>query len=364
MLDGVEIVGGFTQSPVIIEVNATETAEAIEYVSLVIDGQTSEDLTKTTPPYSFSWVPDIVKNYSISAIVADVAGNVNSTPLHFITVDNYVGGGISMSLLGESNFSVESNGQLPLVVQASSASSGGSNSGIAQVDFYIDNQKVGSSINSTGNLFQTIIDLEPLKLRQGEHEITVVARDRVGNYAGTFSSKLTNLLDRMNRILNILPPLPKNPPVIELVSPQQEITMTKGSSIRLSAFASDPDGGLKGTQFIAGQKTLPVWNGKLDFNGSLPTDGSLLTLDDGTGNAHITFEFDRDGIVSGGILYQPIPAVNNQSRHCTILSPVAGDTFNHPEQVRNLLWKWMAPQTFRMVQGWRASSFVDEKRDY
>ena len=34
MLDGVEIVGGFTQSPVIIEVNATETAEAIEYVSL------------------------------------------------------------------------------------------------------------------------------------------------------------------------------------------------------------------------------------------------------------------------------------------------------------------------------------------
>ena len=125
MLDGVEIVGGFTQSPVIIEVNATQTAEAIEYVSLVIDGQTSEDLTKTTPPYSFSWVPDVVKNYSISAIVRDVAGNVNSTPLHFISVENYEGGGISMSLLGESNFSVESNGQLPLVVQASSASGGG-----------------------------------------------------------------------------------------------------------------------------------------------------------------------------------------------------------------------------------------------
>ena len=164
LLDGVEIIGGFTQSPVIVEVNATQTAEAIEYVSLVIDGQTSEDLTKTTPPYSFSWVPDAVKNYSISAIVRDVAGNVNSTPLHFISVENYEGGGISMSLLGESNFSVESNGQLPLVVQASSASGEGSNSGIAQVDFYIDNKKVGSAKNSTGNLFQTIIDLEPLSL--------------------------------------------------------------------------------------------------------------------------------------------------------------------------------------------------------
>ena len=36
-----------------------------------------------------------------------------------------------MSLLGESNFSVESNGQLPLVVQASLHAGEGSNSGIA-----------------------------------------------------------------------------------------------------------------------------------------------------------------------------------------------------------------------------------------
>ena len=356
LIDGVEIIGGFTQSPVIIEVNATQTAEAIEYVSLVIDGQTSEDLTKTTPPYSFSWVPDAVKNYSISAIVRDVAGNVNSTPLHFISVENYEGGGISMSLLGESNFSVESNGQLPLVVQASSASGEGSNSGIAQVDFYIDNKKVGSAKNSTGNLFQTIIDLEPLKLRQGEHEITVVARDKVGNYAGTFSSKLTNLRDRMNRILNILPPLPKNPPIIELVSPQQEITITKGSSIRLSAFASDPDGGLKGTQFIAGQNTLPVWNGKLDFNGSLPADGSLLTLDDGTGNAPLTVEFDRDGLVSGGILYQPIPAINNRP---STTAPVAGGTFTNPKHLEFVL-EIDGPQTFRWSKD-GGLTFVDEK---
>ena len=42
MIDGVEIVGGFTQSP-IIEVNATQSSEAIESVSLVIDGETSDD---------------------------------------------------------------------------------------------------------------------------------------------------------------------------------------------------------------------------------------------------------------------------------------------------------------------------------
>ena len=109
MIDGVEIVGGFTQSAIIIEVNATQSSEAIESVSLVIDGETSDDLIKIKPPYSFRHLClDIAKNYSISAIVRDVAGNVNSTPLHFIQIENYDGGGISMSLLGESNYSVES----------------------------------------------------------------------------------------------------------------------------------------------------------------------------------------------------------------------------------------------------------------
>ena len=160
----------------------------------------------------------------------------------------------------------------------------------------------------------------------------------------------------MNRILNILPPLPKNPPIIELVSPQQEITITKGSSIRLSAFASDPDGGLKGTQFIAGQNTLPVWNGKLDFNGSLPADGSLLTLDDGTGNAPLTVEFDRDGLVTGGILYQPIPAINNRP---STTAPVAGGTFTNPKHLEFVL-EIDGPQTFRWSKD-GGLTFVDEK---
>ena len=39
---------------------------------------------------------------------------------------------------------------------------------------------------------------------------------------------------------------------------------------------------------------------KLDFNGAIPADGELLTIDDGTGKAPVTFEFDSDSSVLGG----------------------------------------------------------------
>ena len=43
-----------------------------------------------------------------------------------------------------------------------------------------------------------------------------------------------------------------------------------------------------------------AWTGKLDFNGAIPADGELLTIDDGTGKVPVTFEFDSDLSVVGG----------------------------------------------------------------
>ena len=263
-----------------------------------------------------------------------------------------------MSLLGESNYSVESDGQLPLVVQASSAAAEGTNSGIAIVDFYIDNQRVGSATNNEGNLFQTILDLDNLvhldenksiSLRQGEHEITVVARDKLGNYAGTFSNRLTNLVDRTNRALHILPPLPKDPPVIELRAPESEITVNQGSSIRVSAYASDPDRGLKGVKFIAGTSTLHPGMVKLILMVLCPAMGSLLRIGNGTGNIPVTMEFDWDDDVAGEFLSQPIPSIANEPG---TVNPVATGAFNYPCEVHFLSQSGWTTK-FQMVQRWR-----------
>ena len=76
------LLGGFTQSPVFVAVEANSSGEKIESVSLVVDGETSDELTLTEPSYgnvyNFQWVP-MKREYTVSAIMRDVAGNVIST---------------------------------------------------------------------------------------------------------------------------------------------------------------------------------------------------------------------------------------------------------------------------------------------
>ena len=203
-LEDAYLLGGFAQSPIIIEVNATQSSvgEKIESVSLVIDGKTTEDLTKSEPPFSFSWVPDEPKDYSIAAVVKDVAGNVRSTEESTFSVVNYEGSGIGISFTGESNLSVESNGFLQLTAEATSVY------GIAEVEFFIDDKKV-SHIVGDGTLtsFQSIINMMDWNFSQGEHQVSVLAKDFKGNIAGTFSKRLTNIDARKNKTLIVQPPL-------------------------------------------------------------------------------------------------------------------------------------------------------------
>ena len=299
-INSARLVGGFTQSPIFISVEANSSGEKIESVSLVIDGVTDAALTKTESSYdnvyNFAWVPDEVKDYTVTAIVRDVAGNVVSTEESMFSIQNYEGAGVNLSLQGENNFTIEANGQLLLIADATSQY------GIAEVEFYIDDQSVGIAYDTGGTSFQTIVDLSDgnLSLKQGDHEITIVARDKMGNWAGTFSRNLTNLAGRMNRTLTLLPPLLKDPPSISLKSPSSATTITVGSSIRLHADANDSNGDLYGVQFYSNQELLEAWSGSFDFNNTLPQDGETITLYDGTTNSALTFEFDDNQSVFGG----------------------------------------------------------------
>ena len=109
--------GGFTQSIVNITVEANASDEVIESVSLVINGEISDDYTLTKPTignmYNFAWMVDDLGEYAIYALVKDNAGNISSTPENLVSVQNYEGSGISVSFSGEDNYyEIESNGQL------------------------------------------------------------------------------------------------------------------------------------------------------------------------------------------------------------------------------------------------------------
>ena len=262
------LVGGFVQSAIGITVEANASTEQIQSVSLVINGGTEADLIREQPSldnlYTFVWIPDEPGDYTINALVRDIAGNVISTPESLITIENFHGSGVNLSLPGESNYTVEANSNLLLRADATSEF------GIAEVEFYINEQSVGVAYDNGGTSFQTIVDLSKLNLRQGQHQIAIIARDRMGNMGGTFPIHLTNLAQRQNKILNINPPLLKNPPTVELKSPVSESSVALGSTLRLHADANDTNGDLLGVQFYINEHIANAWAGSFDFNDSLP----------------------------------------------------------------------------------------------
>ncbi|MDB3958773.1 Ig-like domain-containing protein [Opitutales bacterium] len=318
--------GGFTQAPVIISVEANASDEVIVSVSLVINGQASDDYVLDHPTinnlYNFTWVPEDIGEYSIYALVKDNVGNVSSTPANVVSVENYNGSGISASFSGENDYEVESNGQLVIAGDATSAY------GVSEMEFYIDNISVGKAFSNGGSGFQINVNFEDFNFRQGEHEVSLIARDSVGNTSGTFSRALTNLESRKNRTLTILPPITKNPPSVVLKSPETQQAITLGSSIRLHADANDTNGDLLGVQFYINEHIANAWSGSFDFNDSLPIDGETLIIDDGTSNSPIILEFDSNSLAFGGGAPAPIASAANDLDDLNIEG-----NYTHPQPI-------------------------------
>ena len=68
-----------------------------------------------------------------------------------------------------------------------------------------------------------------------------------------------------------------------------------------------------------------AWTGELDFNvdaggttNGVPADGDLLTIDDGTGKAPVTFEFDSDSSVLGGAAPTVVNTYGNKLNDLTV----------------------------------------------
>ena len=94
-------------------------------------------------------------------------------------------------------------------------------------------------------------------------------------------------------------------PEVELIAPGEDMIVTLGSSIRLTSVASESVGTFDGLQYYVDGEIQYAWTGKLDFNDGLPADGSLLTIDDATGNS-VTFEFDSDQQISSDGEFQVV----------------------------------------------------------
>ena len=307
--DQVRITGGFTHSPIYIDLNVSAplTGGNIASVELLVDGESSNELTLNSSPYNFAWIPDVAKDYSLSVAVTDDTGGRKLTSLGSYSIRQFFGGGISATFNGDANITIPSNGTFLLSVDASSEY------GIKEVEFFINNISVGKVFDQGLPTFITMVDLSQFNFGEGVHQISMVATDYQGNQAGTFNSSLTNLTSRQNKTLIALPFLPPSQkPVTAISYPPNGFSTTSTSMIRLEANASDPDGSLEGVQFYVNGVVQDAWSGILDFNGTVPADGQLLTIDDGTGKAPVTFEFDNDQTLTGGGTANLVATQGNQ----------------------------------------------------
>jgi len=339
------LVGGFAQSPIYVSVEANSSGEKIKSVTLVINGEALEDNVKVDPPYSFAFSPNSGPgDYIVSAIVEDHAGNIISTPSSVYNVANFEGSGISLDFKGETEISIESDGILLLFAEATSAaskvreanvddvSSGAAQNvgdqiltqGISEVEFFIDDHSVGlvDQNNSSSN-FYISVDLSQLNLKQGEHEIAVIARDVLGNQIGTFKRSQTNIPSRQNKKLNILPPASRQSDslYLELVYPTdfltEEInaTLYEGATYMAVVDLEDRFSRVSGLRMLANGVLVDELNLR-DDNQTNPDENNVLTYDRKflswenitAGNYLISFEAIGN---NGGIIPLPVLEAND-----------------------------------------------------
>ena len=291
------LIGGFSHSPVSLSFNVFQTIEQIAEVVLLIDGIPFE--RKSSPPYSFEWVPDDSKDYSISAVVKDVVGNVSSTPTQTIAVKKFEGSGVSASFNVPIPESANVGTDLLLSVEAFSEV------GVAEVEFFIDGVSVGKVLDQNSSVFSKVINLYGYD--QGLHQVSFIARDYNGNQAGVFDRSLTNIATRQRQPLNINPAANVGVPTITMNYPNNNITISSTSTIRLTSLATDPDDSLVGVQYYLNGK---YYGELIPYDKSKPSDQHAFGINWTPNGETGTFYFSASASDSNGnVTFTPPVAV-------------------------------------------------------
>lgn len=190
------ISGGFNHSPLYLEANVSSQNANISEVRLSINGEVSEESVKTSPPYVFPVYLDDPMEYSIVVLVKDDNGNVSSSePLTFDCREMIESSPIAF-FEGPKEESLQVGSTMTLTAMASSES------GINNVEFFLNAKSLGfAEKQNDSNFYSMVVDLKSMS--EGAHEVSLVARDFLGNQVGSFPDSMTNIESKLNKILNI-----------------------------------------------------------------------------------------------------------------------------------------------------------------
>lgn len=190
------ISGGFNHSPLYLEANVSSQISNIAEVRLSINGEVSEESVKTSPPYVFPVYLDDPMEYSIVVLVKDDNGNISSSKSLTFDCREMVESSPIAFFEGPKEESLQVGSTMTLTAMASSES------GINNVEFFLDAKSLGfAEKQNDSNFYSMVVDLKSLS--EGAHEVSLVARDFLGNQVGSFPESMTNIQSKLNKTLNI-----------------------------------------------------------------------------------------------------------------------------------------------------------------
>src|SRR5688572_23692368 len=208
---------------------ATDSDGTVNKVEFFNGGtKLGEDLTS---PYSFSWTNVPVGNYTLSAKATDNRGGVTTSSPVSISVTNPNTLPTVALTSPANNASFIQGAAIPLTANAADA-----NGTVAKVEFYNGNTKLGED---TSGPYAFTWNNAPV----GTHSITARATDNQGGV--TTSAAISVRVNGAN-----------NPPVVAIISPTANASFIAGTSIAISASASDANGSISKVEFYNGNTKL------------------------------------------------------------------------------------------------------------
>ena len=223
---------------------------------------------------------------------------------------------------------------------------------IASVSMYANGRFIAEAeVDENASFGKGAFSLEWTPENPGDYRITASVKDTLGTII--FTKQHVDII-----VSNQIGTLPE----VELIAPAEDRIITLGSSVRLTSYAMESVGTFDGLQYYVDGQIQYAWNGILDFQGTLPPEGSLIFIDDGTGRDQIvTFEFDGDKVISSGGQHQLIPSQTSIDEELKINGEFTGSSrVTYFIEIDGLKIGRDGSDTFRWSKD-GGKTFIDEK---
>ncbi len=271
---------------------ANDAGASIAQVVFSVNGQTVATLTKY--PYNTdAWTPTSLGDYVITAKATDTNGNAATSDPVNVTINDLSQGTTKVTITPPATGSTFTVGA-PITLRATASDY----YSISSVEFLINGQSVAG-----GKITAAPYNFTWTPASAGTYTITARATNGVGN---------EKISDPIQITVNS-----NHPPAVALTAPSAAVTLPNGTSVSLSANASDVDGTVTSVVFLA--------NGiQIGSVSSAPYTASWLPTAAGTYNV-IARATDNSGNVTDSAAVA-VTVQSNLAPSVSITSPATGST--------------------------------------